>query len=56
MLGTQDLGRLLDFDYTDHDIESLRMQMRLPGSPPKSPLSEILDSLSESDSPDDFES
>ena len=45
MLGHQDVGRLLDFDYTDNDVESLRLQMRLPGSPPKSPLSDLLEAI-----------
>ncbi|KAI0684806.1 hypothetical protein BC835DRAFT_1292092 [Cytidiella melzeri] len=29
----QDADRLLDFDYTNEDIESLRRQMTLPGTP-----------------------
>ncbi|KAH8107246.1 hypothetical protein BXZ70DRAFT_1004111 [Cristinia sonorae] len=41
----EDMGLLLDFDYTDSDIESLRLQMRALESPPKSPLSEILNDM-----------
>ena len=40
----QDHGRLLDFDYSDPDIESLRRQMTLPESI-GSPLSDTLASL-----------
>ncbi|KAL4250023.1 Histone acetyltransferase GCN5 [Abortiporus biennis] len=41
----QDVNRLLDFDYSDPDIESLRLQMRLPPISPKSPLSELIDEV-----------
>ncbi|TCD62923.1 histone acetyltransferase [Steccherinum ochraceum] len=48
----EDLGRLLDFDYTDNDIESLRRQMRLPPrSPSRSPVSDLLDSMLPSSPP-----
>ncbi|KAF7790346.1 hypothetical protein EIP86_001301 [Pleurotus ostreatoroseus] len=40
----KDVGRLLDFDYVDGDIESLRRQMTLPEQP-GSPLSETIASL-----------
>lgn len=39
----QDSGRLLDFDYSDEDIDSLRKQMRLPE--PQSPASSLSDEL-----------
>ena len=35
----KDEGKLLDFDYTNEDVESLRQQMQLPGHV-SSPLSE----------------
>ncbi|OSD06821.1 Bromodomain-domain-containing protein [Trametes coccinea BRFM310] len=39
----EDSGRLLDFDYSDEDIDSLRKQMRLPE--PQSPASSLSDEL-----------
>ena len=39
----QDSGRLLDFDYSDEDIDSLRKQMKLPE--PQSPASSLSDEL-----------
>ena len=41
----QDSGRLLDFDYSDEDIDSLRKQMVLPGQDPPSPASSLSDEL-----------
>ena len=38
-MNEKDENRLLDFDYTNEDIESLRQQMRLPVHV-SSPLSE----------------
>lgn len=42
---SQDSGRLLDFDYSDEDIDSLRKQMVLPGQDPPSPASSLSDEL-----------
>ncbi|KAI9060235.1 hypothetical protein FKP32DRAFT_1578312 [Trametes sanguinea] len=39
----EDSGRLLDFDYSDPDIDSLRKQMKLPE--PQSPASSLSDEL-----------
>ncbi|KAI0630310.1 hypothetical protein C8Q77DRAFT_1137435 [Trametes polyzona] len=39
----EDSGRLLDFDYSDEDIDSLRKQMELPQPP--SPASSLSDEL-----------
>ena len=46
----QDADRLLDFDYTNEDIDSLRRQMTLPDQSgirtnPASPSSDLLGSL-----------
>ncbi|PIL36145.1 hypothetical protein GSI_01805 [Ganoderma sinense ZZ0214-1] len=41
----EDSGRLLDFDYSDEDIDSLRKQMVLPGQDPPSPASSLSDEL-----------
>lgn len=50
LLVTQDADRLLDFDYTNEDIDSLRRQMTLPDQSgittnPGSPSSDLLGSL-----------
>ncbi|EJF65355.1 hypothetical protein DICSQDRAFT_132942 [Dichomitus squalens LYAD-421 SS1] len=43
----EDSGRLLDFDYSDEDIDSLRKQMVLPGQErePQSPASSLSDEI-----------
>ncbi|CCM01133.1 uncharacterized protein FIBRA_03181 [Fibroporia radiculosa] len=45
LLQVRDEGKLLDFEYTNDDINGLRQQMQLPPSSPASSISEALGSL-----------